>query len=335
MPNVFLSHSGKDSIIINKIGTKIKEITGQEIPIFLSSDGQSLKLGKNWVSQIEAALKDSVLMFVFLSNHSIGSPWVLFELGHAYGRTIDVVPVGLPGIDIGSLPQPISLIQGFNIQNHNSMNNLISKINERFDKSYPLNFTQDDFERIFHESSSNAYRNTFKYIESIVFYLQDKLKYSFIDIIPESYRIFRDKKIPIQYTDNLLNLDSLKLLHETGISPERITATLYPSLSNKNIENFNFIINGVRESGLKGVSATVFFNNLIIKKYESIRIIPLTHDEGIRFAPKNGLIYNNIHFILSSSSPHMTITILDDADPFENLDRLVEILYEKNIISSI
>lgn len=335
MSNVFLSHSGKDAPLINKINAKLKEITNYEIPIFLSSDGQSLKLGKNWISQIEAALKDSALMFVFLSNYSKESPWVLFELGHAYGRTIDVVPIGLPGIDIGALPQPISLIQGFNIQNHHSLNNLIFKINEKFNKSYLSGFTQHDFETIFHESDSNAYRNTFQHVECIIFYLQNKLKYPFTDILMETHRIFTNKNIPTQYKPGQLNLDSLKLVYETGISPERITASLYPSLSGENLNNLNFIINNVREFGFKGMSATVIFNDLIIKKHESFRVIPLTYDEGIQFAPENGLIYNNIQFVLSSSSSHMTITILDDADPFENIDKLVEILYRKKIITSI
>lgn len=50
-------------------------------------------------------------MFVFISPHSLRSNWLFFESGFAYSRDIKVVPVGILGVDLGTLSPPLSLLQ--------------------------------------------------------------------------------------------------------------------------------------------------------------------------------------------------------------------------------
>lgn len=144
-PVVFFSHSSRDKVALKVLKERFVELTGGTIDVFLSSDGQSIRLGSNWVSSIETALNDAPLMFAFVSPQSLNTPWLYFETGHAYGKAKDVVPVGLFGVDIGKLSPPMNLLQGFNLVDAESMNNLIAKANEVFDMRHKLGFTPNDY----------------------------------------------------------------------------------------------------------------------------------------------------------------------------------------------
>lgn len=58
-PIVFFSHSSKNADALARLKTQFVELTGGAIEAFLSSDGQSIRFGKNWVSSIEDALKEA------------------------------------------------------------------------------------------------------------------------------------------------------------------------------------------------------------------------------------------------------------------------------------
>ena len=153
-PVIFFSHSSRDKVALKKLKEKFDELTGGTIDVFLSSDGQSIRLGSNWVSSIEDALKAAKIMFVFVSPHSLNTPWLYFETGHAYSKGISVVPVGLFGVDIGKLSPPINLLQGFNLADTESMNNIIAKVNEVFGTRHKLAFNIGDYRDV-HANASD------------------------------------------------------------------------------------------------------------------------------------------------------------------------------------
>lgn len=124
-PTVFFSHSSRDRGALTNLRDLLLRKTGHSVDIFLSSDGESIPLGRNWVSRIEAALTDTSLMFVFLSPQSLSSPtWVSFESGYVYSRDVQVIPVGILGVDLNHVPAPFSLLQGFNVSSYEGLNNL-------------------------------------------------------------------------------------------------------------------------------------------------------------------------------------------------------------------
>ena len=55
-PIAFFSHSSRDKEALGRLKDLFVEKTGGTIEIFLSSDGQSIKFGRNWVHRIEEAL---------------------------------------------------------------------------------------------------------------------------------------------------------------------------------------------------------------------------------------------------------------------------------------
>lgn len=127
-----------------KLKEKIEANTGGVLDIFMSSDGQSIPLGVNWIHKIEEGLQKAKIMFVFVTENSISSGWIYFEAGFAYSKGIQVIPVGI-GIDIGSLKSPLNMLQGFNIVSGDSLNNFTSIINQAFTYNFSESFQEADY----------------------------------------------------------------------------------------------------------------------------------------------------------------------------------------------
>lgn len=147
-PTIFFSHSSLDSSTILPIKNRITAITANVLDIFMSSDGQSIPFGHNWVHKIEEGLNNAQIMFVFVTPISIDSAWVYFEAGFAYSKKIEVIPVGI-GVNIGHLKAPLNLLQGFDITSIDSLNNFITIINRKFDLKFMEAFTETDYKSIF------------------------------------------------------------------------------------------------------------------------------------------------------------------------------------------
>lgn len=155
-PTVFLSHSSRDAKILIAIKDLLKKKTADTLRLFLSSDGQSIPFGRNWVATVENALDNTALMFSFLTPQSLTSSWVNFEAGYAYARGVHVVPIATLGLAMERVHPPLSLLQGFNLSNYNGLNNILYIINERFTTKYELSFTDLEYEAVFGASVGTA-----------------------------------------------------------------------------------------------------------------------------------------------------------------------------------
>lgn len=154
-PVLFFSHSSKDRDIILPIKDKLNNITGNTVEIFMSSDGQSIPFGSNWIHKVEEGLNEAKLMFVFVTETSLASGWIHFEAGFAYSKEIKVVPVGI-GVNIGSLKPPLNLLQGFNITSGDSLNNFVNILNKTFSYTFSESFSEDDYYAIQNKIERNT-----------------------------------------------------------------------------------------------------------------------------------------------------------------------------------
>lgn len=143
---IFISHSSKDKEAMNYFQKLLMEKTNNIFSIFLSSDGQSIPFGTNWIHKIEDGLNNAKVMFVFVTSHSVQSSWIYFEAGYAYSKGIKVIPIGI-GIDINKMRPPLNLLQGFNINSFESMNNCIKIINDEFDTTFKEDMVAKDYNR--------------------------------------------------------------------------------------------------------------------------------------------------------------------------------------------
>lgn len=147
-PTIFFSHSSKDADCLARLKAAFENKTGATFEVFLSSDGQSIPFGRNWVHRVQEALENARLMIVFVTPSSLNSEWIFFETGYVYAKGIRVVPVGFLGVDLYKVSPPLGLLQGFNISSRDGLNNLIALVNEVFDHRHPEQFTGDDYTTI-------------------------------------------------------------------------------------------------------------------------------------------------------------------------------------------
>ncbi len=153
-PIVFLSHSSKDSATLTRLKGLLDRRAVGSLKFFLSSDGQSIPLGSNWVVAVSDAMDQAKLMFLFLSPQSADSRWIHFEAGSAYAKGIKVVPVCLPGLDLNRVNPPLSLLQGFNLHTNQAMSNIARRCNETFGLTMEEEFSAEEFNTVFAESAT-------------------------------------------------------------------------------------------------------------------------------------------------------------------------------------
>ena len=164
---IFFSHSSRDKEAMNYLKTIIDEKTSGILNIFLSSDGESIPFGTNWIHSIEQGLNEAIIMYVFITPNSIKSDWIYFESGFAYSKGVKVIPVGF-GIDICELKPPLNLLQGFNLTSHEGLNNIIKTINDECETKFPESFQESEYSKL--EKSSVFYnkKSLQKYIDCFV-----------------------------------------------------------------------------------------------------------------------------------------------------------------------
>ncbi len=177
-PTVFISHSSKDGPYLELLKRKLEKRTAGVTNLFLSSDGQSIPFGTNWVHEVESALGSATIMFVAISPTSIGSAWLYFESGYAYSRGVKVIPIGINGASIEALRPPLSLLQGFNIRSHNGLNNLIAVINQQYELNFEEDFTETDYRELSNlaKHQATAPGSTFRYLDRLEFEFPQNVK---------------------------------------------------------------------------------------------------------------------------------------------------------------
>jgi len=197
-PIVFLSHSSKDAASLKRLRQLLSSKTDGFIDFFLSSDGESIPFGRNWVGTIQDALQKAKIMFVFLSPRSITSSWVYFESGFTYSKGIRVIPLGILGVELGKVPPPLSLLQGFNVTSHESLNNILRIFNDEFDTTFKDTFTETEFSEVFVDAAwglqeFGAYASL---INSIIFRGSSGQK-----VCPMLRDAFSKKGLVVQYSE--------------------------------------------------------------------------------------------------------------------------------------
>jgi TIR domain len=114
-PLVFLSHITEEAEVATAIKTLIEPHFLGLLDFFVSSDGESIKMGQKWLDAVSTALKTCAVQIVLCSPQSVTKPWINFEAGAAWIRDIPVIPLCHSGMTPSALPMPLSLLQAANL----------------------------------------------------------------------------------------------------------------------------------------------------------------------------------------------------------------------------
>jgi hypothetical protein len=93
---VFLSYSRLDGTIADEIAKVLSELG-----VSYFRDVNDVRPGKDFESEVRAALLECIVVLVVISRASLQSAWVPFELGYGIARGKDLLPfVTEPGLDL-------------------------------------------------------------------------------------------------------------------------------------------------------------------------------------------------------------------------------------------
>ena len=112
----FISHISEESSVATCLKDWIESTLLGQCEVFVSSDSATLPGGVKWLNKIDEALRSANVMLVICSAASISRPWVNFETGCAWSRSIPVIPLCHSGMQKGTLPRPISDFQAIDLE---------------------------------------------------------------------------------------------------------------------------------------------------------------------------------------------------------------------------
>jgi len=338
-PILFLSHSSKDRDYLSKLKFQLIEKTGRTFEIFLSSDGQSMPLGKNWVHSVEKALNDSKLMFVFISPNSINSNWIYFESGFAYSKNIKVIPVGINGVDLNRVPAPLSLLQGFNINSEEGLNNLIAIINSEFEFSHKEIFNKQDFHQIhsfLNESSTSNLINDIDYLEFIFSLKKNSNKGSLFERLVKHLEK-EGESIGKTYMDDLF-LPGMRIqYYPDSYEKEKLIIKIDPYLMEENFKRIIKIYQEIIEDEKSETTFNLVFLNTISAITEDYKILGRLRNTLLNVSKENEdmIECDDLLFkVLKTKGDQIFLNLSCDIKSVnsEKILNLIEILFENQIL---
>ena len=339
-PTIFFSHSSKDKENLIILKQLLLAKTGNTINVFLSSDGQSIPLGRNWVHKVQESLEDAKIMFSFVSHNALTSHWTFFESGYAYSKKIRVIPVGILGLDLGSLPPPLSLLQGFNITSSDSLNNLIAVINDEFSCTFSENFTKTDYETVFpiQHSINSGFGMFSELIETLKINIEDDAlldnRETMMDKIEAS---FRDATCTYQRNEHWLRTFgvSIRSVVPGGGTPG-IEISLAPELIDVTFPQIDKFLPSIIGSTPKEITFTISFYRNVKGETDKNKITAKLYGKQIVFNEDDRLTYQGLSFALNKGyridKYHLNLKSSIRALSEINIVDLVSLLFEGNVL---
>jgi hypothetical protein len=93
----------------------LRELFGEDVDTFRSSDQNAIYAGKEWMARIFEELKTAKVLISMLSPASVSRPWINFEAGATWMGNTKVIPVCFGGLTISNLPKPYSSLQAVEV----------------------------------------------------------------------------------------------------------------------------------------------------------------------------------------------------------------------------
>lgn len=138
---IFISHSSNDSTIVEEMIEILETLGLKSEQVFCSSfEGYGIDLGENFLERIKSELDSNVLVIFILSKNFYASPVSLCEMGAAWIKTREHIPVLIPPFDYKDIEGVIPLTQGFKINEPLKLNLFKQKIEELFGLD-PIDFS--------------------------------------------------------------------------------------------------------------------------------------------------------------------------------------------------
>jgi hypothetical protein len=135
---VFISHISEEREIAQVLKKLVEASFLGLIEVFVSSDANSIKLGRKWLDNITTALKSCTVEIIIASPTSVKRPWINYEAGAGWVRDIPVIPLCHSGITPSTLPTPLSELQAALATDKEQLARLVPVLAEAIGSAEPM-----------------------------------------------------------------------------------------------------------------------------------------------------------------------------------------------------
>lgn len=350
-PTMFFSHSSRDREILVRLKELFVEKTGSAIEVFLSCDGQSIPLGRNWVHRIEEGLEAANVMVIFLTPSAMRSDWIFFESGFAYAKDIRVVPVGFLGVDLASLRPPLSLLQGFNITSEDGLNNLIALANEEFEHNHSPRFSASEYQQLLtHTSlpSGSLLGEHTPVIDEITMTLnaESELACAPPDALNRIAEILKKHEVQHRSDERSVVFHGVSVTAPKNQSVLRVA--IDPVIAGVTFPLLEESLRSIRRKGVRGTTLTFEFLPAVDYLSDTHKVTGRLHGSQVTFGKANALQFQDLEFDIDSNfarrvasavgatyergSTYLEATVNCDSLPTAQFGELITLLFEREIL---
>lgn len=125
---IFISHITEEGATAAALKQYLRQVFSLDLPIFVSSDYESIPGGEVWFTKIIEGLKNASVVIVLLSPDSLCRRWVNFEAGIGVGADATVIPVVVHGLERNDVGHPLCSLQIRSLQSTEDAKALIHDI---------------------------------------------------------------------------------------------------------------------------------------------------------------------------------------------------------------
>jgi hypothetical protein len=133
MRKIFISHASADKVIVGKLIDILEAAGVSSDRIFCSSyAGYGMALGENFLERLKIELNNDILVLFVLTKNFYDSPICLCEMGAAWIKTSEHIPILIPPFEFKDVRGVFPLSQGMKINDLHGLNSLKVKLEELF-----------------------------------------------------------------------------------------------------------------------------------------------------------------------------------------------------------
>jgi len=343
-PTIFFSHSSLDKDVLFRLKNKFIEKTGSTIDVFLSSDGQSIPFGRNWVYRVQEALNRTSLMFVFITPNSLNSSWIYFEAGFVFSKDIKVVPVGFLGTNLSSVSPPISLLQGFNISSHDGLDNLLAITNKVYSYNHNSTFSEIEYKNIVLHNDTTVINPLGKYFQDIdqIQISQNKQSNENIENNISSREVFIKitefldrNQIQYRLKNKLIETFQMNINIISSQRPKPLSFLFDPISIESVIPHVNLILRDIFTESMQSFSINFLFKNQIECIILRHKLTAYLFDPKVSFDDSHNFRYKDLQFSLSKpfkDSPLLSVNYEPEIFDYEQIIDLIDFLFLKKVL---
>lgn len=130
---IFISHITEERATALLLKDLIRRTFRRDLPVFVSSDYESIAGGDVWFTTIVNGLKGSAVVIILLSPDSLDRRWINFETGVGVGADATVIPVVAHGLERSDVGHPLTSLHIRSIQTLANVNALMNDIGTKLD----------------------------------------------------------------------------------------------------------------------------------------------------------------------------------------------------------